>query len=67
MALTLKLKDANDFELSFAWMEMNLILATLCWKYDMHLINESLDWLGESSAYVMWHKPALKIRFDPRK
>lgn len=46
---------------------MNLILAKLWWLYDMRLVDESLDWLGGSSAFVMWHKPALKVRFYPRQ
>ena len=42
---------------------MNLILAKLCWKYDMELIDEELDWLGSSSVHVMWRKPDLRVRF----
>ena len=48
-------------------MEMNLILAKLCWKYDMELVDEGLDWLGSSSVHVMWHKPELRVRFHERK
>ena len=48
-------------------MEMNLILAKLCWKYDMTLVDEGLDWLGSSSIHVMWHKPELRVRFHARK
>ena len=43
------------------------MLAKLCWKYDMALVDDSLDWLGQSSTYVMWHKPELRIRFHGRR
>lgn len=51
---------------SFALMEVNLILAKLFWKYDMELVNQSLDWEGQSKVHVMWSKPELRIRFHPR-
>ena len=57
----------GDFPYSFAWMEMNLMLAKLCWQYDMSLVDEGLDWLGSSSVHVMWHKPKLRVRFHERK
>jgi hypothetical protein len=51
---------------SFAYVEMNLILATLLFKYDMELVNKSLDWEGESHIHIMWWKPDLYVRFIPR-
>ena len=43
------------------------MLAKLCWKYNMTLVDEGLDWLGSSSVHVMWHKPELRVRFHERK
>lgn len=48
---------------SFALMELNLILSKMCWKYDMELMDGSLDWEGESTCHVMWNKPTLPVRF----
>ncbi|CDM31323.1 hypothetical protein DTO013E5_30 [Penicillium roqueforti] len=48
---------------NFALMELNLILSKLCWKYDMELMDQSLDWEGQSKVHVMWDKPALTVRF----
>lgn len=51
---------------SFAYMEINLIMAKMFWQYDLHLVNPHLDWEGESQLHVMWWKPALMIRFAKR-
>ncbi|EGX94777.1 Cytochrome P450 [Cordyceps militaris CM01] len=51
---------------NFAYMEMNLILAKLLWKYDMELVDKKLDWAGQSQLHVMWRKPKLMVRFKPR-
>ncbi|KAL8826319.1 MAG: hypothetical protein Q9191_003870 [Dirinaria sp. TL-2023a] len=52
---------------NFALMEVNLILAKLLWKYDMELVDPSLDWEGQSEVHVMWNKPELRVRFYCRK
>lgn len=54
-------------ESSFAYMEINLILAKMVWKYDMQLINQDLDWARDSLLHVMWWKPALLVRFRERQ
>ncbi|PYI24529.1 putative cytochrome P450 [Aspergillus violaceofuscus CBS 115571] len=46
-----------------AYMEINLILTRLIWTYDMEMVDRSMDWELESSLYVMWSKPDLKVRF----
>ena len=46
---------------------MNLILAKLHFKYDMELVDEKLDWEGQSHIHVMWWKPDLYVRFAPRE
>ncbi|KAE8143178.1 cytochrome P450 [Aspergillus pseudotamarii] len=51
---------------NFAYMEINMLLAKLLWKYDMELVNKDLDWLEEGKVFVMWWKPELWIRFHER-
>lgn len=52
---------------SFAYMEMNLILAKMFWSCDLELVNKDVDWEGESHMHVMWWKPELKVRFLARE
>ncbi|KAI0870729.1 cytochrome P450 [Hypoxylon argillaceum] len=52
---------------NFALVELNLILSKLCWKYDMELMDQSLDWEGQSKVHVMWDKPDLIVRFHLAK
>ncbi|KAL8923518.1 MAG: hypothetical protein Q9172_003091 [Xanthocarpia lactea] len=51
---------------NFAYMEMNLVLAKMLWKYDMQNMSKDLDWVGKSHMHVMWWKPELRIRFSER-
>jgi hypothetical protein len=44
-------------------MEINLVLSKLHYEYDLELVDEKLDWLGQSRMHVMWWKPALNVRF----
>lgn len=48
-------------------MEINLILAKMLWRFDLELIDKSLDWEGSSRMHVMWWKPELKVSFRERK
>ncbi|KAI9368157.1 cytochrome P450 [Aspergillus egyptiacus] len=52
---------------SFAYMEMNLILAKMLWTYNLELVNKDLDWLKEGKVHVLWWKPKLMIRFHKRQ
>ncbi|KAK1689331.1 cytochrome P450 [Colletotrichum godetiae] len=52
---------------NFAYMEINLILAKMLWKYNLELVNKEVDWEQESQLHVMWWKPALMVRFTERK
>lgn len=49
---------------SFAYMEISSILAKLHFRYDMDLVDEGLDWEGESHMHVMWWKPELRVRMS---
>ncbi|KEQ98176.1 hypothetical protein AUEXF2481DRAFT_72492 [Aureobasidium subglaciale EXF-2481] len=52
---------------NFAYVEMNLIMAKMYWKYDMILVDNSLEWEEQSREHVMWTKPELFVRFEERK
>ncbi|KAH0425313.1 Cytochrome P450 [Colletotrichum camelliae] len=49
---------------NFAFVEINLILAKMHYAYNLHLVNEDLDWLKQSHMHVMWWKPSLNVRFE---
>ena len=51
---------------SFAFVEMNLILAKLHYRYDLELVDPRLDWEGQSTLHVMWSKPELLVKIKPR-
>ena len=51
---------------SFAYMEVNLILAKMLWKYDLELVNKDVDFIGEGRVFVMWWKPTLTVKFHER-
>ncbi|KAH0293761.1 putative cytochrome P450 [Aureobasidium namibiae CBS 147.97] len=42
----------------------NLILAKMHWRYDIALVNETLQWEEQSREHVMWTKPELFVRFQ---
>jgi hypothetical protein len=52
--------------ISFAYLEMSLILAKLLFSYDMELVDKRLDWEGQSQVHVQWWKPELRMRFVER-
>lgn len=51
---------------NLAYVEMSVILAKLIWRYDLFLVDETLDWNRESHMHVMWSKPDLWVRFEDR-
>lgn len=55
------------FHRSFAYMEINLIMAKMFWKYELELVDKELDWDKQSQLHVMWWKPELRVRFKERK
>jgi hypothetical protein len=57
---------ANLLARSFAYAEMNLILAKMLWRWDLELVNKDLDWEGQGRMHVMWWKPSMYIRILPR-
>lgn len=57
--------DYPFLTLSFAYVEVNLILAKMHLAYDLELVDETLDWLGEGRLHYNWAKPDLNVRFKP--
>lgn len=53
-------------ENSFAYLEMTSFLSKVLFKYDLELVNSSLDWAEESRCYVMWWKAPIRIMFTER-
>ena len=49
--------------LSFAYVEVNLILAKMHLAYDLELVDETLDWLASGRLHYNWAKPELNVRF----
>jgi hypothetical protein len=40
-------------------MELRVTLAKLLWKYDLHLVDDALDWQRDSQMHTLWKKPKL--------
>ncbi|KAL6859545.1 cytochrome P450 [Trichoderma novae-zelandiae] len=51
---------------NLAYAEMRLILAKLIWRYDIELLDESIDWDEKCKAYIVYQKGPLYIRLKPR-
>jgi len=48
---------------NLAYAEMRLILARVCWGFDMELDEErSGDWMREQKVFVLWEKGELWVR-----
>lgn len=47
-------------------MEMRTMLAKIHFKYDLELIDKSLDWHAQSEMHTLWQKPAMKVIVRPR-
>ncbi|KAH8655306.1 cytochrome P450 [Xylariales sp. PMI_506] len=50
---------------NLAYAEMRLILARLCWNFELRLSDLSRDWLDQK-AYGVWQKPPLYVHLTPR-
>jgi hypothetical protein len=51
---------------SLAWAEMSLLLAKIIFLYDMELASKDLVWERDAKNYMLWAKPALRVRFVRR-
>jgi hypothetical protein len=45
---------------------MRLILDKLIWNFDIDLDPRSEGWLEKNTAFLLWEKPELWLRLNPR-
>lgn len=55
------------YEGSFAYMEINMILARMLWTYNLELVHPDMEWEGQSKLHILWQKPELLVKFHKRK
>ncbi|KAF5974269.1 cytochrome P450 monooxygenase [Fusarium coicis] len=56
----------NCISKNLAYAEMRLILAKLIWKFDIDIDPRSKGWLEKNTAFLLWEKPDLWVRLNPR-
>ncbi|KAK4159872.1 cytochrome P450 [Cladorrhinum sp. PSN259] len=55
---------------NFAYLETNLILTKLLWKYDLEMVDPEFDWEEgppRTKNWYLWTKPDFFVRFKERK
>ncbi|KAJ5674729.1 benzoate 4-monooxygenase cytochrome P450 [Penicillium maclennaniae] len=52
---------------SLGWIELQTIMAKLHFKYDLTLLNDTMDWQKDSRMYTLWEKPSLMVKVIPRE
>lgn len=50
---------------SMALLQMRWIAATIFWKYDLELLDESKQWIDQK-VFVLWEQKPLKVNLRPR-
>ncbi|RYO91163.1 hypothetical protein DL766_000129 [Monosporascus sp. MC13-8B] len=52
--------DPKNFHepMAFAYMQINLVLSKMLWKYDLELCEPEMDWEARSRMHLMWWKPS---------
>jgi cytochrome P450 len=53
--------------INLAYLEMRIILAKMAYHFDWELVNDGVDLFRDAKLYLLWKKPALMVRFHPRK
>ncbi|KAI1293198.1 benzoate 4-monooxygenase cytochrome P450 [Xylaria venustula] len=51
---------------SLGLLELRLVLAKLIWKYEIKLLDDTLDWQRDSSMRTLWVKPKLPVKIRIR-
>lgn len=49
-----------------AWMELRILIAKLVFLFDYELVDDTLDWVRDSSTYVLFDKPKLWTKITQR-
>lgn len=57
----------NIFHCSLGWTELMTTMAKMIYTYDLELVDQELDWHGDSRMHTVWEKPALMVKVSPRK
>lgn len=57
----------NIFHYSLGWTELMTTMAKMIYTYDLELVDQELDWHGDSRMHTVWEKPALMVKVSPRK
>ncbi|EMD59105.1 hypothetical protein COCSADRAFT_176329 [Bipolaris sorokiniana ND90Pr] len=47
---------------SLGWMELQTIMAKIIYRYDMELVDDTVDWHRDSRMHTLWEKPPLMVR-----
>ncbi|KAF3798974.1 Cytochrome P450 monooxygenase aclL [Colletotrichum gloeosporioides] len=50
---------------SLGWMELRTVLAKMHFKYDLELVDPSMDWHASSQMHTLWQKPTMKVIVQP--
>ncbi|CAZ85474.1 unnamed protein product [Tuber melanosporum] len=51
---------------NLALMELRLIICKMLFTYHLELLDTKLDWERDSTAYILWVKPDLRVRLHRR-
>ncbi|KAF2969677.1 hypothetical protein GQX73_g3914 [Xylaria multiplex] len=51
---------------SLGLLELRLIMAKVVWKYDLELLDDSIDWHGDSQMQTLWQKPKMRVKVRDR-
>ncbi|KAI0415912.1 cytochrome P450 [Xylaria grammica] len=51
---------------SLGLLELRLIMAKVIWKYDLELLDRSIDWHGDSQMQTLWQKPKMRVKVRER-
>ncbi|KAI0474773.1 cytochrome P450, partial [Xylaria cf. heliscus] len=51
---------------SLGLLELRLVMSKVIWKYDLKLLDTSLDWHEDSEMQTLWQKPKMRVKFQDR-
>ncbi|EUC39618.1 hypothetical protein COCMIDRAFT_10305 [Bipolaris oryzae ATCC 44560] len=51
---------------SLGWMELQTIMAKIIYRFDMELVDDTVDWHRDSRMHTLWEKPSLMVRLKKR-
>ncbi|KAK9782935.1 putative Cytochrome P450 [Seiridium cardinale] len=52
--------------ITLAYLEMRIVMAKLVFAFDWELVNPQIDLIRDSSVYLLWDRPELKVKFQLR-